>query len=504
MKRLATSRLNSASAVSVVSAAIALAFSTQTHALQFTWNGGDYLAADRPNPLGSGDVVNAVAGANKLFTGNVVNNGRFNWLSTDSVFFGASAVLSNNGMFDFQSNGWLRPGNAGSTLDNAGILRKSGGIGSLLVDTLLVNRSGATLDASSGSIYFRASGTLEAGSLFTGAGTHVFETVGTYTFNDHFTGVDNNVRLNRGTFISGGSERLDPRTNFTWGGGVLQGNWGNSAGRTMTALSGFDKVIAGSLVNDGRINWATADAVYLSGEGSSLRNNGTVDFQANSWIRPFGANTVVDNAGILSKSGGIGSLLIDTPLINTGAIESLSGNIRLPSNWRNDGTLRGDAAFQTDVLSNAGDVAPGLPDPAQAIATLSLTGALTQTAAGTLSFDVSSGGLSDIFNVTGAVSFDGVVHVFHFGDYVAQLGDTFRVMNFASFSGGLEGVQEFGFGGGVEFEAVYSPTYLELRVTAVPEPHGWALMAGGLLLLSRLKWRDRQRRTVNRPCNPTC
>jgi len=77
-------------------------------------------------------------------------------------------------------------------------------------------------------------------------------------------------------------------------------------------------------------------------------------------------------------------------------------------------------------------------------------------------------------------------------------------MNFASFSGGLDGVKEFGFGGGVEFEALYSPTYLELRVTAVPEPHGWALMAGGLLLLSRLKWRDRQRRTVNRPCNPAC
>lgn len=95
-------------------------------------------------------------------------------------------------------------------------------------------------------------------------------------------------------------------------------------------------------------------------------------------------------------------------------------------------------------------------------------------------------GLSDVLNVSGAVTFGGVVRVFRFGDYMAQIGDTLRVMNFAGFSGSVGDVQEFGFGSGVEFEALYSPSYLELRVTAVREPHRWALLAGGLVLVLRL------------------
>lgn len=43
----------------------------------------------------------------------------------------------------------------------------------------------------------------------------------------------------------------------------------------------------------------------------------------------------------------------------------------------------------------------------------------------------------------------------------------------------------FGLASGVAFEPLYGPATLDLRLSAEPELHAWALRAGGLLALRR-------------------
>jgi hypothetical protein len=453
-----------------------------------TWAGGRLLGDWR---VASGRTLTTANGFDKTLVGSLVIDGTLAWNATNTPFLSdAGTSIRNNGLFTFATDNWIRPFGSDNTLDNAGVLRKAGGSGDLLVDTLLVNRAGATLDAQSGTIRYRNAGTLEAGSLFTGNGRHVFDTIATYNFQGPFSGPTDNVVFSRGDFRNTGAERLAPDTTLTWAGGRLLGDWRVASGRTFTTANGFDKTLVGSLVVDGTLAWNATDSPFLSDAGTSIRNNGLFTFATDNWIRPFGSNNTLDNAGILRKAGGSGELRIDTLLVNTGAIESLSGTIRLPSDWRNEGTLRGTAGYASSRVTNAGDIAPGLPEGPNRIATLSFAGALVNDAAGSFSFDVGGAGVSDRIAVSGSVGFDGAVRVIRFDDYRPTVGDTFRVMTFGGFTGALDDVIEVGFGSGVVFSALYSGDALDLRVTAVPEPGTYALMLLGIATM--LVWRRGQ------------
>lgn len=491
-----TARNRSISKTSVVCAALALATVPEAQALVFTWSHGEYLAQGLPDPLDSLSVINAVAGGSKSIAGSVVSDGRINWLSSDLLTLSSvTTVLRNNGLFDQQADGRIN-GPRQAIFDNAGTLVKSGGSGDLLINVTLINRSGATLDAGSGRIVYDNTSTFEAGTAFKGAGTHVFGATGLtgpITFGGDFSG-QNNLLFNYGRFTA--AAPTTPQTDATYSGGIFAGPWSVESGRKLVAITGGAKSIDGSFVNNGHIAWVTSDLLTLGSVTTVLRNNGSFDQQVDGRINGP-RQALFDNAGTLRKTGGAGDLFITAGIVNTGAIESLSGNIVLPDKWHNDGTLRGTAAFQTDLLTNAGDIAPGLPDPAQAIATLTLTGDLTETTTATLSFDLGAAGISDVLDVSGAVVLDGTVRVSRHGSYIPQLGDSFRVMNFASFSGAVQDVLAFGFGSGVQFDAVYAPTYLELRVAAVPEPGTWGTMLCGLGVM--LLVAVRKTRGVSRP-----
>lgn len=435
-----------------------------------------------------GHTLTGSVGLGKSISGSLVNEGTIAWNTSDGLNLSGTALLRNEGTFDQQTDGRILAPGGTALFDNRGIVKKSGGTGDLLLDAPLHNRSGAVLDASSGRIVYRGNDQFDAGSVFAGAGAHVFNAgAATFTFHGDFVG-ENNVFFAAGTYHAALPTR--PQTDVMFTNGGFTGQWIIDSGRTLAATGSFGKGISGSFVNDGKVIWNTGTplSLNLAGGTTTLVNNGLFEQQTDGRIVAAFDLPTMANIGTLRKSGGSGNFVIGVAIVNTGAIESLSGNIVLPTDWRNDGTLRGTAAFQTNRLTNAGDIAPGMPGPAQAIAALALTGALDETAGGTLSFDVDAGGVSDVFNVSGAVVFDGTVHVSRHGSYLPQLGDSFRVMNFASFSGQLLDVLEFGFGSDVQFVAVYGPTYLELRVAAVPEPGTWGTMLCGLgMLLTALR-----------------
>lgn len=458
---------------------------------ELLWSGGTFFGAWA---VAAGHTTTVVDGHDKVIRGGFVNDGVVAWNSRDALGLGGgTTVLRNNGLFQFAGDGWLRALAGNVTFDNAGTLRKAGGSGELLVDVFLHNRSGATLDAGSGSIYYAADGALEAGTVFGGAGRHVFDTTGSYTFGGHFTAAGHNLRFVRGSFVNGGAARLDLATDLAWSGGVLQGPWGNAAGRTLTASTGFDKVFAGDFSNDGHIEWNTGDSVFFRNAGSRLQNNGVFHFAGDGWLRPLAGGVVFHNAGVLRKGGGSGELRVGTGLVNTGAIEALAGTIVLPVIWQNAGSLRGTAAFSNQRIDNKGDIAPGLPGGGGRIATLHVSGRLDNLPGGTLSFDVGLGGSSDLLLVGGEARLDGVLRVFAADGYRPAVGDTFHVMSFASVSGAFDDVAEFGFAPGVVFTALLGATGLDLRVSAVPEAPGWLLLCAGQALL--VVWR----RIASRP-----
>ncbi|KPF49010.1 hypothetical protein D621_15615, partial [beta proteobacterium AAP51] len=249
------------------------------------------------------------------------------------------------------------------------------------------------------------------------------------------------------------------------------------------------KTIQGTFTNDGTIAWQTSDPLFFFDGGTTLRNNGLFDQQTNGAINYTNGAQAFDNVGTLRKSGGAGEFLITVGLRNAGVIESRSGTIVLPSNWTNDGTLRGSAAYRTNRLTNAGVITPG-DSAAPEIARLALIGDLLQTGAGRLSFEVAAGALADVLNVSGAVGFAGVLQVLNTAGYVPALGDTFRVMNFSAYTGAFVDIQELGFGDGIVFEAVYAPHHLDVRVSAVPEPAVWMMFLAGSAWMFRKRCRS--------------
>ncbi len=214
------------------------------------------------------------------------------------------------------------------------------------------------------------------------------------------------------------------------------------------------------------------------------------DLQADADILAGGNfGETFDNTGILRKSGGTGVSPISAELISHGAMEALSGTIGLREGFFNEGIMRGTASYASARIDNAGDVSPGMPDGADRIAKLTIDGALVEQSNGVLSFDVGAAGIGDLLALTGTAAFDGTVHVTNFEGYRPQVGDTYRVMNFASYSGQLTDVIEYGIASGVQFGAVDSADHLDLVVLAaqaVPEPATWLLSLSGLMALGVL------------------
>lgn len=450
------------------------------------WSGGVFEGHWQ---LEAPSLLTVGAGAAKALSGSFDTQGHVHWDTSDAlVLSGAGTVWRNAGTFELRADASIVwSANQGATYENSGLLRKSGGDGTSAITARLVNRMGGVLRSDGGALAYRGNANLfEAGTEFAGSGRHRLDQGTDYFFSDGLVNSSAELNFAAGRFASQHDRTTAIRGPVVWSGGEFQGRWGLGAPSLLTAGNGAAKSLRGRFDNDGEVRWEADEALVLSGAGTVWRNAGSFDLRSDAGIA-WNANQAVsfDNTGLLRKSAGDGTSTVSAQLSNTGVIEVTAGTLALPAGFFNEGVLRGTASFAAGLLDNRGALSPGLPDGDERIAMLTLFGALQQSDSAVLQVDIGLLGASDLLSVSGAAHLDGSVRVLAMPGYLPRVGDRFRIATFASYSGQVDDIVAVNLASGVVFEPVYGATFLDLRVSAVPEPSAAWLLAAGLLWLGR-------------------
>ncbi|MEI6786492.1 MAG: hypothetical protein WCQ21_36915, partial [Verrucomicrobiota bacterium] len=120
---------------------------------------------------------------------------------------------------------------------------------------------------------------------------------------------------------------------ITFEGGVLSGAWTIASGGTLnlTGSGNLKELYTGVLTNAGRINYS-GDRFRLNSSARFYNLAGGVfDIQADNRLSWYYGNESFQNAGLVRKSGGTGTTIIDPPLDNLGTVEVQSGTLSLIS-----------------------------------------------------------------------------------------------------------------------------------------------------------------------------
>lgn len=291
---------------------------------------------------------------------------------------GSGTWFYNNGLFQITGDTTIYNGGGGGpiVLVNAGIVSKTAGTGSTSIGMILLNRPGAEVDCSSGTLAFSgvtnqlagnfvstAPGKItlnggtwtDAGSTFSGTGTNTFSS-GTFNLRTNpppgllFVGGDvyitgTNTFQQSGAITNLAIDGATLRgTNFVADGGTLTFSSGSIVD-SLTIRSGGQWVITGTaskllyglnaLDNQGTV--VQSGSVNVS--ANHLTNNGLWQFTGDYSVSWGGnAAAVFENNGIVRKTGGAGSAYFSVCyFINQpgGLLESLSGTLSLLNSTTN-------------------------------------------------------------------------------------------------------------------------------------------------------------------------
>jgi autotransporter-associated beta strand protein len=136
------------------------------------------------------------------------------------------------------------------------------------------------------------------------------------------------------------------------------------------------------------------------------------------------------------------------------------------------GILAGMATIQGDLLNEAGHIAPG----EGSIGTLKVLGNFAQLAMGALDLEIGLAG-TDFLNVGGTAFLGGTLQL-SFLDSL-QSG-SYTLLSASNFMGHFASVEIDGLSAGYTGKLFYGADSIRLDVSAVPEPHTYALLLGGL------------------------
>jgi hypothetical protein len=460
------------------------------------WTGGTLAGGWT---VAAGQQLQVADGSFKYLSGaatTLLNQGTLALESGQAIYLQSGAALVNAGLLSgAQGSALLNNGGAQPTLTNtaAGTLHAQAGasvnIGSVALQNqggVLLADAGATLQVSGGNASFGA------GSRFNGAGRNLVNNNASFSGNQQ----SQNLELAGGSF-SGSSAVLAGQV--LWSGGTLTGTWTVAAGQQLRLGSGAFKVLSGAgtvLDNQGLTSLDAGQGLYLQ-SAALMTNAGSLVLADGSGIfNNGGAAPQLTNTGLIQKATGAGTATLGNGLglQNLGTVEVGAGMLTLPSNFSNAGRLAGLGQFSTNLLSNAGVVAPGA-DLGNGLGALGLAGSFAQTAAGTLALQLAGLAAFDQFNISGNASLGGKLALHCAGACAIAAGQSYVLLDAAgTLTGQFDLVSTSGFGQGFQYSLVYDLGAAQVRLDVlqagvVPEPASWALLLAGAALLAGLQRR---------------
>jgi rhamnogalacturonan endolyase len=266
-----------------------------------------------------------------------------------------------------------------------------------------------------------------------------------------------------GTYTIGGS--MD--TNATFSGAITVNEpltisqAANAVGNALTISGGFTAGGSGlktlTFAGPGNINVTATPVSNGSGQLAVNVTGGALTLAA---ANSYTGNTAVTN-GFLQVNGSIAA----GGTVTVGADGMLSGK----------GVINGPATVQ-----NGGALAPG-----GSIGTLTFNNTLALASGSTSIFEISESPITnDVAKVTGALTFGGTLIVTNIGTTVLAAGNSFKLFNAASYSGGFTNMilPLLPAGLGWNTNAVNTNGVLSVVVTRKPVISGVSISTGGLSL----------------------
>lgn len=351
---------------------------TVTNALN--WSGGTMNGGS--TTLVAPGATLTISGVSKTLDGRILNHaGTGTWTGTTQLLGQNGAVINilPGATLEQQGDSNWAAGTGGATFNNQGIFFKSAGTNTLTI-SMVVNNSG-TFQVASGTLLFNtgitSSGIWQVdgigttrfdagshmftpGSLVTGSGQMMFGTGASTAVISGTYNMSGTTTVNGGTAdfaadttigtlaISGGTLRgngnVTITTAFNWSGGTMAGSGSTSVqpGATVT-FSGGTKTLNGRILNNASPAIWTSNANIVGQNGASFNQlpTASLDIQATGSLVGSTGGATFNNQGSILKTGGDGTNTISMAFHNSGSLTILTGTVQLNGGGSNTGLITG-------------------------------------------------------------------------------------------------------------------------------------------------------------------
>jgi len=447
------------------------------------------------------------------------------------AYSGATIRNASGALFDIRADGDMNHFNGTrARLTNEGTLRKSAGTAETLVGWTINNSAGSAVEVQTGRLNFRGGGTNTDATYTVAAGATLGFSGLNHTMDaDSTLAGDGGLLVTSGTVdwdgiltpggdvtVTNGTLRIDGSAtfagNYTQSRGDLRGSgtvffdgtansWtgGNMRDAGLKTLRGTMNVTPsssaslldnGALVNEGTLIFDGAGLFYAYG-GATIRNapGALFDVRTNADMGHFnGVRAAFNNEGEFRKSAGGAESFIQWNINNSGLINCRTGTLSFrdgfaqtdpaaliflnggnlnstPTMTLAAGSLSGTGTFTGSLVNTGATILPGSPT-----GTMTISGNYTQGAGGTLGIDINDRPATSDFDklsIGGSATLDGTFALAVAPGFVAELDDSFRVIDYASRTGQFATLTGLTPGAGVDYMEVYNADNFTLNAIEV-------------------------------------
>ncbi len=427
----------------------------------FQWNRGSIQSYSSADPMVNRGTMNiqvdgnAAAGAGPAFYACwFQNESLVNLRGTGSLaVYRASLTNQAGGLIDVQGDAAIGVDalSSSGSIVNVGTIRKSAGSETTRIGSAF-SLQGGTLEVRSGHVELLNGGTHTAGRFVIAAGSTVKLASDQAGLTTHLAGTltgsgDGRLIMDQGRLATyGGGGTFDfPAGFFHWSGGmILSGSTYFTNAGTITVDG---PVRLDSAVNTGRLVQTATAALSLNG---IIFNRPGAEFELQGDVGLEHSGGRIENDGVIHKSGGTGTSVLDVTAINRGTVVADSGHLRFGRGLEQKAgtlTLRGDSIdivgnlwLSGGVVTGAGSTsgnllnAGGTVSPGDGLGILALGGTFTQWPDGVLACEVGgrNPGEFDQLAVTGAGYLGGTLRVTLVKGFTLAAGDAIPLVTYAA------------------------------------------------------------------------